>query len=264
MAGTDAVVHLAGAYEFWLDDRREFRRVNVEGTRNVMECALEARVAKAVLVSTFGVWGRTGPQPVTEETPFGPERSNDYFETKYQGELVARELARTRNLPLVVVYPAGVLGAGDPKPSGAFLGHLAHGKLPAVPFRNSPFSWVHVDDVAEAIVRALEKPGNVGEGYIACAESLTFGELAKEATEAAGTRVPRLPMPGWMAMGGAHLLTALSRLTHRPPPLGMSVDQMRTMRAGGRADGSKAERELGIHYRPIREAVREFVAALPK
>ncbi|KAB2966273.1 MAG: NAD-dependent epimerase/dehydratase family protein [Thermoanaerobaculia bacterium] len=261
MAGADGVLHLAATYEFWVPDRSLYRKVNVEGVRNVMECALERRVAKVVLVSTFGVWGQPVAEPIDERTPFGTERPSEYFQTKFEGEQLAWELARGRGLPLVVVYPGAVLGAGDSKASGAYLDLLAHHRMPATLFEETPFPFVHVDDVAEVVVRALEKPGNVGERYLAVAEVRTWGEMNTLVSELSGTPLPRLHMPGAMAMASAAFLTGLSKLTHRPPPMGMSVDQMKVMKAGGRATGEKARRELGVEYRPVREAVREFLAA---
>lgn len=260
MAGAEGVVHLAAAYEFWLPDRSVYRRVNVEGVRHVMECALDEHVGKVVLVSTFGVWGQPVPGPIDERTPFGARRDSEYFETKYEGEQVAWQLARERGLPLVVVYPGAVLGGDDTKASGAYLGLLAHHRMPATLFEEKPFPFVHVDDVAEVVVRALEKPGNVGERYLAVGEVRTWGEINAMVSELAGVPLPRVHMPAPMAMAGAAFLTGLAKLTHRPPPLGMSLDQMRVMRAGGRADGGKAARELGVAYRPVREAVREFLA----
>jgi dihydroflavonol-4-reductase len=263
MAGAEGVIHLAAAYEFWVPERSVYRKTNVEGVRHVMECALERRVAKVVMVSTFGVWGHPTPEPIDERTPFGAERTSEYFQTKYEGEQLAWELARSRGLPLVVVYPGAVLGAGDPKASGAYLGLLAHHRMPATLFEEAPFPFVHVDDAAEVVVRALEKPGNLGERYLAVGEVRTWGEMNALVSELSGVPSPRLHLPGAMAMAGAAFLTGLSKLTHRPPPLGMSLDQMRVMKAGGRADGGKAARELGIAYTPVREAVREFLAGEP-
>jgi len=263
LEGAEGAIHLAAAYEFWVPDRSLYRKVNVEGVRNVMECALERRVAKVVMVSTFGVWGRPTSEPIDESTPFGAERTSEYFQSKYEGEQIAWQLARSRGLPLVVVYPGAVLGAGDSKASGAYFGLLAHHRMPATLFEEAPFPFVHVDDVAEVVVRALEKPGNVGERYLAVAEVRTWGEMNALVSELSGVPLPRMHMPGPMALAGAAFLTGLSKLTHRPPPMGMSLDQMRVMRDGGRATGAKASRELGIAYTPVREAVREFLAGEP-
>ena len=116
-------------------------------------------------------------------------------------------------------------------------------------------------DVAEGIVRALEKEGNVGERYLLVAENLTFGEINGLLTEITGARPPRLTFPDWMTIFGALCATGVADLTKKPPMLDMAVDQMRLMKQGFEVDGSKATRELGLSYTPIRTVLEEAVAS---
>ena len=262
MKGCDWVVNVAGTYEFWSPDPGVFRRVNVEGTRNVMECALGAGASKVVHVSTAGVWGKPAEAPVTEMTPFGPRRFGDYFESKYQGEVIAWELHRTRGLPLVVVYPGAVLGPGDPKASGEYIRRLVEHTLPGTVFDRTNFIFVHVDDVAEAIVRAAEKPGNIGEKYLVAKHNATWGEVNALIAGASGTPLPKLRFPDWAAMFAARLFSGVAAVTKRPPLLGMAYDQMRIMKEGITVDGSKAERELGLTYTPLSDCVRDAVGSI--
>jgi len=261
MRGCDWVIHIAAAYSFWAPDRRIYREVNVDGARNVMECALEAGVSKVVHVGSVVSYGRPAQTPVTEETPVGPVRFSEYARTKHEGEIIAWRLRETRGLPLVVVMPGGVFGPGDPNASGRYIQDLVQGRMPATVLENSPFPWVHVRDVAEGIVRAAEKEGNAGEKYFLVAENLTFGQINRLISEISGARLPRMRLPDGLTLAGAHFLTALARLTGRPPMLGMSLDQIRTMKEGFVVDGSKAVRELGIRYAPVRTAIEEEIAS---
>ena len=262
MKGCDWAVNVAAAYSFWAPDPRIYREVNVDGARNVMECALEAGVSKVVHVGTAVTYGRPAQTPVTEETPAGPVRFSEYARTKHEGEIIAWRLRETRGLPLVVVMPGGVFGPGDPKATGHYIQDLVQGRMPATVFENSPFPWVYVGDVAEGIVRAAGKEGNAGERYFLVAESLTFGQINRMISEISGARLPRMRLPDGLTLAGAHLLTAVARLTGRPPMLGMSLDQIRTMKEGLVVDGSKAARELGIRYTPVRAAIAEEIQSL--
>jgi len=262
MSGRDAVINIAAAYEFWLARRRDYTDVNVTGTRNVMECALEAGIAKVVHVSSLVVYGKPADRPFTERSAEGPQPFSQYARSKLAGDRTAWELRESRGLPLVVVYPGGILGPDDPKASGRYIRDLVRRRLPATVFDDSVFPWVHVRDVAEILVRAVEFPGNAGERYFAAAECLTFGRINELVGEISGVPPPKLRLPDGVAMASATLLTALSRLTRRPPPWGMTPDQMRTMREGAAADGGKAARELGVVYTPIRTALEEAVASL--
>ena len=80
--------------------------------------------------------------------------------------------------------------------------------------------------------------------------------------ENAGVPMPKLRMPGFVAKPTAALLTMVADITGKPPPWGLSIDQVRQVSRSFRADGSKAERELGITYTPISVSIREAVAEL--
>ena len=260
--GCEAVIHAANVYDFWLKHTSEFRAVNVEGTRNVMEAALAVGIRKVVHVSSFVVYeGCTQACPNEQSEPGTPSASR-YSRSKADAEQLVWELHRTRDLPLVVVYPGGVTGPGDSKPSGRYIETLVRGRMPAQVLVKSGVPWVHVRDVARVIVRALEKDGNVGERYFAAAEWLTFGEFNRMISEASGVRVPRIVMPNFILMPSAALLSLFGRVFGFAPILGMSLDQIRTMKRGFPVDGSKAERELGIRYERVAEAVAEAVASI--
>jgi nucleoside-diphosphate-sugar epimerase len=212
-------------------------------------------------VSTFVVWGKPAQIPFDEETPVGPERFTAYAESKYEGDLVIWKLYRERGLPVVVLYPGGVMGAGNPKANGQYIQDLVKGRMPGMVFEDSTLTWVHVKDVAEAIVRALEKEGNKGEEYLVGKHALAMGELTRTVCEISGAPLPKVSIPDPVIMAGATLLTKVADLTGRPPLLGMSKDTMMNLKEGAIFDGSKAERELSVTYTPIREALEEEVAS---
>jgi dihydroflavonol-4-reductase len=259
IAGRDCVMNLANVYSMWEPDKSVFRSVNVGGTRNVMECALEARVRKVIHVSTAGVYGRPGDCPFNESSEVGPERFSLYARTKYEGELAAWNLLKTKGLPLVVLYPGAVLGPGDTKPTGKYIEDLAAGRMPVRVYENVVMTYVHVMDVAEAIVLAAEKDDNIGERYLIGKYQLSFAQLNKLVEDTSGTRLPSLRLPGFVTLAAAALLTSLSAISRRPPPWGMSLDQARMARQGLRFDGGKAERDLGLRYTPIRKAVEDAI-----
>jgi dihydroflavonol-4-reductase len=258
------VINLANVYTFWEPDRQIYTRVNIEGTRNVMECSLDAGISKVVHISTAGIFGKPADCPFTEESPVGPIQFSEYFRTKYEGDLITWELYEKKKLPLVMVYPGAVLGPGDPKTTGKYIKDLMGRKLPATVFTDSIMTFVHVKDVAETIVRATEKEDNLGEKYLVGTYQLTFGEINQMVSEISGVPLPILSLPGPLVMVNATLLTFLANLIKKPPIWGMSVDQMRVMKESFRFDGTKAEKELGITYTPIRIALEEAIKSFQK
>jgi dihydroflavonol-4-reductase len=259
MAGSEWLINVGAAYSFWTLNPRSYREVNVGGMRNVMEAALETGVSKVVHVSTVVIYGTPAASPVTEDVVPGPVRFSEYARTKYEGEMIAWELYAARGLPLVVVYPGAVLGPGDPKSTGEYIENVMRRRMPATVFDHATFPFVYVNDVADAIARAAAAAGNVGSRYLLVAENLTFGQVNQLIAEIAGVALPRMRMPNALAVGTAAFLTAVARITKRPPLLGLSLDQVRTMSHAPVFDGSKAERELGVRYTPVREALRAAI-----
>jgi dihydroflavonol-4-reductase len=257
MAGCDAVVHLANVYSFWEADPRVYERVNVRGTAQVMKAAFLTGVGKVVHLSTCEVFGYGADAPFTEETPVGPRRDSRYARSKFAGERIAWGWER-RGLPLVVLYPGAVLGRGDTKPTGRYIRDLARGRIPFLVYPDTVLTVVHVRDVVEAIVQALEREA-AGGRYLIGRHQLTIGALSRMVSEVAGVPLPRRRLPDRLVLPLAALLTGAARLTRRPPPWGLSLDQARVMRRGFRFDGSRATRELGISYTPIREAIAEML-----
>ena len=261
MTGSDCVINAAAIYTFWSADRGAFRRANVDGTRNVMECVLETGVAKVVHVSSIVVYGRPSQSPVDEDTPPGPVLYGDYARTKREADRIAWGLRESRNLPLVVIYPGAVLGPGDPKATGQYVRNLLERRLPATVLDTTSFPFVHVEDVATAIVRAAARPDNLGAKYIVVGDNLTFGRVNALVREISGVPLPVLHLPDAVTTAMAALLTALSSFTRKPPPWGLSLDQVRTMKNAPWVDGSRARRELQIEYTPIRQALEETITS---
>lgn len=261
MKGCDWVVDLANIYSFWEPNKRAYEKVNVEGTRNVMECALKAGISKVLHVSTVGIYDKPKDSPFTEESPVGAVRFSEYSRTKYQGDLVAWEFYEKKRLPLLMIYPGAVLGPGDPKATGKYIDDLINRRLPARVFEDSVITCVHVKDVAETIVRALEKQNNIGEKYLVGNNRLSFGEINQIISEISGVRLPRLSLPSFLVTLNAFFLTQVANIVKKPPFWGMSKDQIGIMKEGFRFDGTKAERELGITYTSVRVALEEAIAS---
>lgn len=260
MQGCDWVASLANLFLLWVPDDQLYTDVNVEGTRNVMEAALETGISKVVHVSTAAVWGKA-EWPISEETPVGEQRASQYAQTKYEGERIAWRFYQERGLPLVMIYPAAVVGPDDPKAAGRYVKNIARHRMPAQVLTESPFPFVYVGDVCQAILRALEKEGNIGEKYLVSGANMTWGELNHLICDIAGVPLPPLRFPDAVTTFNAKLLTGLASLTKRPPWLDLSVDQVAIMKQGFVVDGSKAERELGLRYTPIRQALEEAIAS---
>lgn len=259
MKGCDWVFHLAGVSSFWEADSRIYGLTNIDGTRNVMECALDTGVSKVVLLSSMTVYGKPQKSPFHEEDTIGPKRFSRYALSRYEGDLVAWGLHYKKGLPLVVCYPGVVLGTQCNDHLCGIIRRLIQHRMPVKAFMNSVHTYVHADDLAHAILQAAQREDTVGRRYLIGDTRMTVRELLDMTCSISGVRPPYITLPDSVAMLGAHLFTALADIIKRPPALGMAVDFARTLGEGISAYGTKAHNELGIRYTPVIEALKEEI-----
>src|SRR5947207_15690704 len=168
--GCDWCFHVAASYHLWLKDYAPMYAANVEGTRNVLEAAAEADCSRIVYTSTVGCIGLPKAingsfTPTDEMTPVSAaQMSNHYKKSKWEAEVVARELA-AKGLPVVIVNPTAPIGPRDvkPTPTGQVILDFLKRAMPA--YLDTGLNWVHVRDVAIGHILAAEK-GLIGERYI--------------------------------------------------------------------------------------------------
>jgi dihydroflavonol-4-reductase len=261
MQGCDWLFHLANLYSMWEPDPGCFTRVNVEGTCNLMETALEMGIKKVVYVSTAAVFGKPQEIPFSELCLPGPHLFSEYARTKAAACELAWDLYRLHGLPLVVLYPGIVLGAGDQKASGQYIKDIIFHRVPSTIFHHSRVTYVYVGDVVEALLSAAEKPEATGQKYLVGGHVLDGAAYASTISRISGVPLPRLHFPDFLVTAAAHILTGLALLTRCPPGWGLSVDAARTVKEGFVFDGSKAARDLEICYTPIELAISEAVAS---
>ena len=260
MRGCDRVINVAGNFEMWLADQHGYHDVNVAGVVNIMEAVLEEGIEKVVHISTIAAFGETA-LPITEESQYGEECASEYARTKRMGEMIAWKMYEEQGLPLVVVYPAAVIGPNDPKAAGRYIQKIARHQMPAQVLVDAPFCFIYVEDLCRAIIQALLKEDNIGERYLVSGANMTWGELNQLICDLADVSLPFIKLPDAVTVASSRLLTAIADLIKVPPLLDLSKDQVDLMKEGFRVDAGKCERELGIRYTPMRTAMEKTIAS---
>ncbi|MBE9125999.1 MULTISPECIES: NAD-dependent epimerase/dehydratase family protein [unclassified Coleofasciculus] len=255
MTGVDWVFHTAAYVELGLVDATKMERVNVEGTRAVLELAQAVGVSKLVYCSTIGVFGDTKGQVVDEtfqrqQTDF----SGAYDRTKYQAQQLVNQFA-AQGLPVVSVLPSGIFGSDDPH-FGPVLKQFLKGGLKVWAGGDRITGIVHVDDLVAAIILAAEK-GKPGEQYIISAGELTTREMFEFISQQTGVPAPaEAPKP--LVQFAGNLLDPIGRLFNWQPPLSRERVHYIYDRCV-RVDATKARTELGWNPRSVPETLREIV-----
>ena len=175
MKGADAVIHTAAIVSFLKKDRKEMYAVNVDGTANVVNAALELGIPRLVHISSIAALGRTtNAEMVTEEKKWEENKNNTHYAiSKHHAEVHAwRGFAE--GLRGVILNPSTVLGFGDWHRSSCALFRNAYREFPW--FTNGVNGFVGVEDVAEAAVRMLDS-GITEKRFIVNAENWGFRKL---------------------------------------------------------------------------------------
>lgn len=250
VAGAEVVYHLAARTR--KDDREASRRVNVLGTRRLAAAAGAAGVERFVYVSSISVYAATEAPggTVTEELePRHVERLNPYSRTKYEGEQVVRALAASGEGPgFTIVRPTNVYGPGG---RAWFLDWAERlERLPVAIGRGLHLDLVHVDDVAEGLVRAGESSATAEEVLHLGGQPVELAAYLTELGEAIGLRVRRLPAPL------DRVVRAAIEGVHRV----LEGDRMSTpLTRSARYPHAKARRLIGYEPRvSLAEALREL------
>lgn len=255
--GAWGVINVAGHREFWSRNPKRFYHLNERGARNVFEAALICDVKKVVQVSTPLAFGRPDDDPFNEDSAAG-EHPSDYAKSKYLGDCAGRELMQSEGLPLAIVYLAAVIGAGDDKATMEVKRALDK-KMPALIGADTEFTYVHVRDAAEAIVRTLLSDKSVGRSYLIGESRATTREYFEKIGRIAGVPVPRTNIPEKLLMPVARGLERASRFTGTRPML--PLDVLKTTAAGSLLfDCRRSKEELGMNYTSLDQALAEAIA----
>jgi nucleoside-diphosphate-sugar epimerase len=261
LEGCDAMIHNAAVYKVGIpeSEHRGMYEANVLGTERALGAALEAGIPKVVYVSTVGAFGNTHGEVVDEtyEHP-GRDFTSYYEQTKYEAHQVAKRLI-TEGLPCVIVQPGGVYGPGDHSEIGHQIKQFLAGRMPMLAFPDLGMNMVHVEDVAQGILLALDK-GEVGEAYVLGGELTTMRELIATVGRVADRRPPSRAVPVGLLKALRPAGPLVGKLMGQPPNLGELISSADGVTFWAKHD--KAIAELGYSPRGLEQGMRDTLAAV--
>jgi dihydroflavonol-4-reductase len=256
LEGVRYLLHVAADYRLWAPDPQEIMRANLEGTRVVMEAALHAKVEKIVYTSSVATLRvKSATQPVDEDSPANEQDTiGVYKRSKVAAERLVEQMIATRQLPAVIVNPSTPIGPRDikPTPTGRIIVEAALGKIPA--FVETGLNLVHVDDVAQGHLLALER-GVVGQRYILGGDDVKLREMLGVIAQMVGKKAPSIELPRWPLYPLALAAQGVARFTGKEPFV--TVDGLKMSRYLMFFSSAKAQRELGYQARPYADGLRD-------
>jgi len=263
LSGVDVVFHTAAFFREYFapgNHAKAIDRINVESTLELARAAHARGVKKMIHTSSAGIIGvKKDGSPGDEATPpWSGADKNLYLQSKLQVEAHLQAFSHESGFFIALALPSWMWGPHDtgPTASGQLVLDALKGKLPpAIPPGGS--SVVDARDVAAAMLRIAEV-GRSGERYILSGDFADLESIVRKLAVATGAKAPgaRLPFAGALVM--AAFAETWSRLTGTPSV--MSLEGIRLMNARLAVTAARAQRELGVTFRPFENTLADAVA----
>lgn len=255
--GVSMVYHLAGMISIMPGEYETMRRVNVDGTKNVIAAALKAHVKRLVYTSSIHALRRIPEGTVVDESvDFDPDNCmGDYDRTKAAASLAVLEAVK-HGLDAVIVCPTGVIGPYDYRKSE--LGSLLLEWTRHTPhfLTEGAYDFVDVRDVARGHILAGER-GRKGEIYILSGERLDLVELHGMVNDTTGRLAGFLKIPIRLARAAAKLAPSFYRMLNKKPQF--TPYSIETIQSNSHFSNQKAQKELGYHPRSLKQTVEDTI-----
>ena len=254
MRDVDEVYHCAAVVSFDASDKNSLMRVNVEGTRNMVNAALQCGVKKFCHVSSIAALGRAlEGETIDEESPWTHSKNNSvYSNSKHEGEMeVWRGIAEGLNA--TIVNPSLILGAGKWDSSSCELFNtIAKG----FPFYTTGINgFVDVKDVARAMIMLMEK-NKFGQRYCLNGALISYQDLFKLMADNFKVKAPYIKVGKFLSEIAWRVFWLIGKIKGKKPLITKETARTATRRYS--YSSAKIIKELNFTFTPIEESVREI------
>ena len=248
LGGADVVVHCAAKVGDW-GPVEEYRAVNVEALRGLLEACKGKKLDRFVQMSSLGVYAGRHHYGTDESEPL-PERHMDgYTQTKVEAEKLAMEYHRAHGIPVVVLRPGFVYGPRDRTVLTRLIKLLRAGEVRYLGSGEAALNTIYVGNLVDAVLLAVEKPQAIGQIFnLTDGERVSKRRFIEAIAEGMGIEKPSRSVPLWLARILAWAMERKARRTGAAEA--PRLTQARIKFLGLNLDFSieKAKRELG--YKP--------------
>ncbi|MBE3089959.1 MAG: SDR family oxidoreductase [Actinobacteria bacterium] len=253
--GADIVYHLAAIISIMPGDRTLIRRINLEGTRNVIDACLKCGVKRLVYTSSIHALKEPPMGTIIDESmPFDlNSRRGEYDRSKALASLEVIK-ADGNGLDSVVVCPTGVLGPYDLRGSLMTQTFIDFARSKMKITISGAYDFVDVRDVAEGLILAAEK-GRTGQYYILSGERITMDEMMSMLSEISGVQLPKYKVPIWLAKTAGMVTPLYYKLANKTPRF--TYYSINTLQSNSYISHEKASRELAYNPRQIKKSIED-------
>jgi dihydroflavonol-4-reductase len=258
LEGCNAVVHVAADYRLWITDPAAMYKANVDGTRELLKLAREAKVKRFVYTSSVATMHfRTDGTVINEDTPVTlADMVGHYKRSKFLAEQEAIQAAQSGQR-VIILNPTSPIGSNDskPTPTGRIFLDFLNGKFPA--YMDTGLNLVDVSEVARTHVTSLTK-GQSGRRYILGGENLTLKQILDKMSALTGIPSPTVKIPFAVAATYAFFEEWITgRIRGKEPRA--TLEEVRMGRKKMYASSARAQQELGFRILPVNPAMKAAI-----
>ncbi len=255
MRGIKGIFHLAGVISIMPGPNPFVRKVNVEGTKNILRAAAEKRI-KLIYTSSIHAIQRVEKGVIDESVPYDMNNPyGAYDRSKAEATLDVLNAARS-GLEAVVACPTGVIGPYDFR--GSMMGAVIHDAAVAKPtlYVDGAYDFVDVRDVADGLISAAEH-GKRGESYILSGQKISVRYLLETVREITGRHFFQMKIPFDLAKFAALFTPMYYRFANETPRF--TPYSLEVLQSNSNISHAKATRELNYKPRPLQDSIRDAV-----
>jgi dihydroflavonol-4-reductase len=250
--GHDAVIHAAAATDVWPARSEKVRRINIDGTKNIIASALDNKIKRFIYIGSGSSVNAPGDSGSKYEFP-GAKYGLDYIDSKYIALNLVMDAVKEKGLPALAVLPTFMIGPYDSLPgSGRMIQTLATGKLKF--YTKGGRNFVSTGDVANAIANSLHL-GQIGKCYVAGNENLSYKIFFSKVARIVGKDEPKIKISGWLVKSFGYLGDISGKILKKPPLL--TYPMARISVEDNFVTSEDAVKELNMPQTNIEEAISE-------
>jgi dihydroflavonol-4-reductase len=254
--GKEIVFHCAAATSVYKPRNEMVNRVNIEGTKNVIDAVLKHGVKRLVYVGTANSFsfGSSLDAPGVEDTPYlSVKYGLDYMDSKYKAQQLILAAVKDKGLPALVVNPTFMIGPYDSRPSsGAMILAVHQGRVPG--YSNGGKNYVAVKDVATAMANAITM-GRIGECYIVGNVNLSYKDAFALIANTIGAKIPTRRLSNFMVQAYGTSNSFFAGIFGYYPAVTKELAQISC--ENHYYSAAKAQKELQMPQTPLEVAIKE-------
>lgn len=241
--GMDKIFHSAAMVGDWIP-KEEAYRVNVEGTRHILEAALNEKVKRFVYISSLAVLGMRDHHKTPPDAP--RIKANDaYIDTKIDAEELAIEYGKDHNLPFTIIRPGFVFGPRDNKVIPRMVDFLKSNKYIFVGNGNNKINMVYVENLADIVIKASYSDNAIGQIYNVTNDSgMTMKDLVYMVSDLWGYKRPTKHVPKIVAHFLCNIMEFSAKIAKAKEPPLLNKTRLKFLSLNLDFDISKIKKDL--------------------